>query len=358
MPCSPAQLAANRRNGALSRGPVSSTGRSESRKNSLKHGLTGAGIVVPEEDAAEVDRRLAAFEAELRPSGGVERELVKRVALMTVRLDRSAEHEARAISHRMRHAVEAFDDGRLAEVENLLDWITSAPETNARRLRGSPEGLAKLIVAIEALRADLAHPSGFRWGFDHCDRLHQLTGRRYTDVPITRIRALTEAVNGRFQHLDEQDGWGLEIDDRRRWAIAELVGLIDAEIANLKARIEGFDRTTIDQDRAEAPARAMCDDSKPAILARKYEAASERALYKALRELRELRAESAQSEFREDVAPDLSGELGSFSPDSGGERLSELDVDSTSPTGAPPAPPKRPDPEKLARKGRRRGNKT
>ena len=351
MACSPAQLEANRRNGALSRGPLNSNTKAVSRRNSLKHGLTGAGIVLPEEDAQEVERRLVAMEEELRPTGGVERELVKRVALMTVRLDRSAEHEAKAISHRMRHAVADFDEARLAESEHLLAWIANAPETNARRLRATPEGLAKLIEAIEALRADLAHPSGFRWAFEHCDRLHHLTGRRYTDVPITRIRALTEAVHGRFQHLEERDGGGLGGDDRRRWAIAELVGLMDAEVADLKARLEGFDRAAIEQDRVEASGRAMFDDSKGAILARKYEAASERALYKALRELRDLRADSAQVVVGEEVVVEESGELGSFPPEPHGEDNPEVDADPTNSK-------RRPDLEKLARKGRRKPKST
>ena len=349
MTCSPAQLEANRRNGALSRGPSSSSGKAVSRRNGLKHGLTGAGIVLPEEDGAEVERRLIAFEEELKPTGGVERELVKRIALMTVRLDRSAEHETKAIAHRMRHAMSEFDEARLADVEHLLAWIASAPETNARRLRATPEGLAKLIEAIEALRADLAHPSGYRWDFDHCDRLHHLTGRRYTDVPITRIRALTEAVHGRFQHLGEQEGAGLGIEDRRRWAIAELVGLIDAEVAGLKGRLERFDREAIEQDRAEAPARAMFDGSKEGILARKYEAASERALYRALRELREIRADSAQVIEEEEVVAEDGEELGSSFPASPGESDESANVG--------PAPvPKRPDLAKIAKKGRRRAN--
>ena len=93
MPCSPAQLQSNIRNAARSTGPRTPAGRAASCRNSLKHGLTGKGIVLREEDAAEVERRLAALEAELKPTSGIELELVKRIALMTVRLDRSAEPE-------------------------------------------------------------------------------------------------------------------------------------------------------------------------------------------------------------------------------------------------------------------------
>jgi hypothetical protein len=361
MPCSPAKLQANLRNAALSTGPRTPLGKSVSRRNGLKHGLTGRGIVLPEEDAEEVERRLAALEAELRPTSGLELELVKRVALMTVRLDRSAEHEARSLAHRMRGAVAEFDDARLAEVESLYSWIAKEPETNARRLRRSSEGLTRLIEAMEALRSDLAHPHGYRWDFGHADHLHHLMGRRQMDIPASRARALSEAVVGRFQHLDAEDGAGLEGDDRRRWAIGELTDLIDAEVAGLKARLEGFDRAALEHDRAEAPARALFDASKEAVLARKYEAASERALYRALRELREIRAEpprveveAEEVEDEEGVAPEPSEELGSCSPDSSDAQDAGSDADAASPIEPSTLPRRRPDPEKLARKGRRR----
>jgi hypothetical protein len=363
MPCSPAQLQANRKNAALSTGPRTESGKAASRRNGLKHGLTGQGIVLPAEDAQEVDRRFAALEAELRPTAGIELELVKRVALMTVRLDRSAEHEARSLAHGMRVAVAEFDDARLAEVESLYSWIAREPETNARRLRGSPEGLARLIEAMEALRSDLAHPHGYRWDFGHADHLHHLMGRRQMDIPASRARALSEAVVGRFQHLDAEDGAGLEGDDRRRWAIGELTDLIDAEVAALKARLEGFDRAALEHDRAEAPARALFDGSKESVLARKYEAASERALYRALRELREIRAEPPRVEVtteevvvEAEVAPESPEELGSCSPDPFGDEDSKVDADPTLPIDPPAPTRRRPDPDKLARKARRRGN--
>ena len=56
-----AQIRANQANAALSTGPKTAEGKEQSRRNSLKHGLTGAGVVMPEADAAEVDRRAAAF---------------------------------------------------------------------------------------------------------------------------------------------------------------------------------------------------------------------------------------------------------------------------------------------------------
>ena len=357
MSCSPAQLEANRRNGALG-GPKTPEGKAISRRNGLKHALTGDGSVLPEQDVEEVDRRFAAFEADLKPRTGVAVELVKRVALLTVRLDRSAEHEAKAISHRMRNAVAVFDDGRLADAEHLHAWIAAEPVTNARRLRRSPEGLARLIAAMESLRADLARVGGYRWGYEHSEQLHQLLGLRSAELPVSRARALTDAIAGNFRHLAESDGAGLESNDRRVWAIGQLVFVMDDEIASLKTRLETFDRADLDLDRSEAPARAMFDPSPEAILARKYEAANERALFRTLRELREIQAEAAQVVDNKQVAPEPTEELGSVFPEPSGEEVAEADVDPTPLDGDPPASLKRPNLEKLARRVRKRSKTT
>jgi hypothetical protein len=48
MEVSEARLAANRANSTRSSGPTSERGKSISRRNSIKHGLTGEGIVLLE----------------------------------------------------------------------------------------------------------------------------------------------------------------------------------------------------------------------------------------------------------------------------------------------------------------------
>ena len=138
MPCSAAQLAANRSNALKSTGPKTQEGKERARRNGLKHGLTGKGIVIAATDADEAARRYETLEAEMAPKNDLARQIVGRVALITLKLDRSSEHEAKTISYGMRHAVEKFDDARLAEVEHLYSWIAKEPATYARRLRMSP----------------------------------------------------------------------------------------------------------------------------------------------------------------------------------------------------------------------------
>src|SRR5262249_34178100 len=123
MPCSPARLEANRRNSLLSTGPKTEDGKIRSRGNALKHGLTGAGVVLPDEDAARIEERFEEFEADLKPRNGVARFLARRAAMLPVRLDRCARNEAAAIASRMRPAESDFEHRRLAEVDHAYSWI-------------------------------------------------------------------------------------------------------------------------------------------------------------------------------------------------------------------------------------------
>ena len=194
MPASEAQIRAAQANGARSRGPSTEEGKVRSRANSYKHGMTGAGVVMPEEDAAEVERLAEAFRQEFRAEGEAGRLLSHRMATMAVRMRRSADQETAALSERVRRVMGEFE---------------------------APEG-------------------------------------------------------------------------------------VDAE--------------TAERLRVEAGKIALFDSSKPACLARKYEAAAERCFYRTLKELRQLEKDSAGAPAREsasDVAAQVKAsvkQLGSFLP--------------------------------------------
>jgi hypothetical protein len=349
MTCSAAQLAANKSNAQMSTGPKTEEGKRISRANSCKHGLTGEGIVLPNEDVEEIERRREALEDDLKPKSALARELLGRVALLFVRLDRSAKQEAKALTMKMRNATSDFEDARMAEADHLISWIAHEPVTNNRRLKRTPEGIKRLIIALEGLRSDLTRQPSYRWDYAHCDQLHSYLGMRREEMPITRIRALTDAIHGKFDHIDPTEIPESEIMAKRRWAIRQMVELLEGEIAKVKTLLETFDLSIIAIDRAEAADRAMFDTSKEGILARKYEAACERAMYKALKELREMQADSAQTDIEEEVADEPAEELGSFSPAAPEPINTEADIN-------PTTQKRRPNLEKLVQKGRRKAS--
>jgi hypothetical protein len=109
MPASEARIQANRANAARSTGPKTEEGKARSRANALRHGLTGDGVVLPEEAAAEVERLSLAFRDELKAEGEVGHALAHRMAVMAVRMDRSVDQETAALSERVRRALDEFE---------------------------------------------------------------------------------------------------------------------------------------------------------------------------------------------------------------------------------------------------------
>ena len=124
---SPARIAANQQNAQLSTGPRTVTGKIRSRANAVKHGLAAAGIALPVEDAAEVERRFAAIQEELAPTTVLGAYFAHQIALMTVRCQRAARQESAALGSRVRQAEAAWDETRNAEADHLLGWIGAEP---------------------------------------------------------------------------------------------------------------------------------------------------------------------------------------------------------------------------------------
>src|SRR4051794_15641585 len=150
MSTSQARIDANRRNAQLSTGPRTEEGKQKSRANALKHGLTGAGIVLPEDDAVEVERRAAAFAEELNATGEVGSALARRAALSSVRMERAADQQTAALSEHVRKVMEEFvppegvdpqeAERLLAEAVRRAMFDPSKEATLARKYEAAPSG--------------------------------------------------------------------------------------------------------------------------------------------------------------------------------------------------------------------------
>ncbi len=293
---SEARISANRANALRSTGPRTDERKARSRANSLQHGMTGAGVVLPDGDPAEVERRFTAFRSELAPRGEIQTALVRRAALLSVRLDRSADHEAAAISSRVRHAEADFDEAREDEADALMATLADDPAIAVRKLRRMPEGVNRLVAAWSDLRADLLRPGGVRWSTAHQQRAENLSGRDGLGFGSSRIEALSRAIRGDHSLLGPEEGTGLDDRSRSAWARERMAERIDAEISGLVAHRATLDPGALAADRAGAAARALFDPSKEATLARKYEAAAERGFFRALRDLEQARKAEARGE--------------------------------------------------------------
>jgi hypothetical protein len=303
MPSSPERIASNRRNSSYSCGPKSIEGKIRSSKNAFKHGLTGEGVALPTEDTVEIERRFGTLVDELKPSTEAGRILLHRFSFLSVRLDRCERHETTVLSKRVRDAIDEFDDQRMADIELHASRISSDPMTSSRRLQTTPEGIDWLVAYWLELRGDLMVEDRVVWTWNHWDRAESLMGNPEGNLRVSRTRALTEAVSGFFLNLGPEDGAGLDDAARTLWAKGEIASSIDAEVARLQEVRISLDPDSIERDRLEAPDRALFDPSREMILARKYEGATDRAMYKALKEFKEV--EDAAKKLRESDATSL-----------------------------------------------------
>ena len=86
---SPAQILANRENAKRSSGPRTQEGKLAASRNSLRHGLTGAQIVIPGEDASAYEELRQGLHHSHKPATEAERILVDQIAANAWRLMRA-----------------------------------------------------------------------------------------------------------------------------------------------------------------------------------------------------------------------------------------------------------------------------
>ena len=294
MAASPAQINANRANSLKSCGPKTVEGKETARRNALKHGLTGGGVVIPGEDEQEVGVRVAALEAQLVPEGDVLAALlVRQVAIASIRSERAFRHETALTAERMRKAADVYDDERLTRVQQMLGEISLDPVTVRRRLLAAPEGVDALIGRLGALRVRTESTRHVAWDEEEGTELELCLGHKPGQTPLSRSALLTRGIA--FDHwvgLDPADFEGMTFEARLFWAVAEVQGIIDGEIRDLEAHRAALDTTRRDRGRAEAAERSLLDLGKEGTALRRYAGAAERTIFKVLQELRSHRAEA------------------------------------------------------------------
>jgi hypothetical protein len=113
------QLHANRANAKKSTGPRSQVGKSRSRLNSRKHGLTAKMLVIGYEDADQFEELRADLMAGHDPQSALEAELVERLAGIFWRLRRVPFFEAAILDARQAQVAE---DIREEEARGPQRW--------------------------------------------------------------------------------------------------------------------------------------------------------------------------------------------------------------------------------------------
>ena len=288
-PISPARLAANRANAAKSTGPKTPEGKTRSRVNAVKHGLSGAGVAISVEDAAAVAERFEILRDEMGADTMLKVILAKQVALMSVRLDRAAIQESAAISEHLRVTIAEFDQARGVDLTGPIADLEAGSRAGYDRLLGSRSGLDHLIGVLTEIKTALIERDPKVWTRAVGPRLEAYLGHEASPAIPTRTFGLLLATLGDFRKLNP-----IELPPRDRatwsqWAQTELIATIDLEVArlaDLRAQRPDEDDETIAHQRSEAQARALFDPSPEAQLARRYETEARRVFFRSLKEFR------------------------------------------------------------------------
>ena len=358
MATSEARILANRRNSLKSSGP-SPEARLRTRTNALKHGLTGAGVVLPGEDKVAVEDRFEALFREFDPKTERAAILVERAAYLSVRLQRCQRFDVATLSKRVRHAVESFNQERAAEINRAIDRLDQEPEIVVERLRSDPDGLDWMIHQWQSLRQALTHGDGLGFGTSELTTMHNLMGEPFDRRMSSRGWPMVQAIRGCFDNLDPAEVAGLPDGSKPEWARGQLLATIDEQVSALKGERVLLDTSALKQDQDEAVDRVLFDPSKEAILARRYEAATERSLLKTFRELDELVATEAEasepSESKATIDQELASEITSKHRGSLASFFPIDVVDAEAEEGEPISPPEA---EMIASAGRPEAEKS
>jgi len=147
------QTAANRRNALLSTGPTSDEGKARSRVNALKHGLAGAGVVLPDEEAQAVALRAQEWRDRFQPANEEDEWLFEQVVVNSVRLDACRERESGLRIYEARRAGLSWDDDRRLAAEEVAASLAKDPARVSRRLARTRQGCDWLLERWHALGA-------------------------------------------------------------------------------------------------------------------------------------------------------------------------------------------------------------
>jgi hypothetical protein len=273
------QIEANRINAQRSTGPRSPEGKEQSRRNALKHGLAGAGVVLPEDEDKAVERRKVEWHSAFRPGNVFEEWLTEQIVVASVQIDR-CQHQERALRAELAvRASTSWDDDRRLAAEILAGGLARKPAMVAIQLRQTSQGCDWLIDRW--IQLGLALERSGQWTNAEGSLALDLLGT----APDLRDGPTT---------LDPPPG-----DDPRSW----LATLVVAEIEKLQKAQETDLADRDARDRAAAELGLELETPRPLSRLRRYEAACHRRLKWALTQIRRGKSSTSQADPAPASAP-------------------------------------------------------
>ncbi len=224
------QIEANRSNALRSTGP-SPEARERTRRNALKTGLAGRGVVLPRDLEQAVARRIDERTEALRPADHFQRWAVAQAAMESVRVERCQRQEADQRTLLAMRAEHSWDEVRSLDAAELAERLSRKPALVSRQLRRTAQG-CEILLERWALLTLILHASG---GWDDAQQALALD---LMGVPL-ELRAgstLLEAPEGTdpVEHLQT-----LAADEVARLEALQAGVLAEVDAEEREAAVEG-----------------------------------------------------------------------------------------------------------------------
>jgi hypothetical protein len=248
------QIDANRENARKSTGPTTEEGKIRSRRNAVKHGLAGKGIVLPDDSAEALETRLAEWRVGYAILSPDDHWQFRHMVVNSLRVDQCQAAETALRIHEASRASTCWYVDRIHEAEQIAAGLTKRPGQAVARLRRTRQGCEWLIRQWQII-----------------------------DNVVAGGLTLTEEQEVIFVSLlGVRPEFHLECSPRPEDPIRETAAREIAKLQKLKA--DGLDE--LDEMECEmAEIGHPATPSKPLERLRRYEAACLREFYRARAEL-------------------------------------------------------------------------
>jgi len=196
------QIAANRCNAQKSTGPGSPEGKQKSKLNALKHGATAELVCIPGEDPQAFENWRQDLVAWHQPEGPEECNLVDRIAILQLRLQRIPRAEAALIAsgywwtERSIHIATARSIER--SLENYDNWDEEPEPKDASPSNEDQELYDQAVMALEKAEA-ASETEAAKIGKALTDSTKTLTLLNRYEVTLERALLRTRAELERLQ---------------------------------------------------------------------------------------------------------------------------------------------------------------
>ena len=301
MATSQQKIDTNRANAQKSTGPKTASGKERSRANALKHGLTGAGVVVPPEDFDRFERRANLWAQEIHAETDLDRFLMRKAALSSVRMERCTRAETAQLDEKRERAIyewlERKDEGR---VEDSFAKLDVRPAQITAFLHRSILGCEAMVWRWDRMRYELERNGN--WGIINAAKSLRLLGIP-GEPPASEGSRGSELWGTCFAVAIGNNQYGPEMFERfigiasptpiefaeavaalppPEEGNATLMGLCDAEIERLTRLRDAMWADLGGPEFERVVALAEFDDGEGGQLRRRYETANSSELHRAI----------------------------------------------------------------------------